>query len=220
MNVERALDRRHSVRGFSPEPLSVALLTQLFETAQKAPSWCNTQPWRVVVTAGDATREASAAMLEAAKLGPPSPEIPFPAEYPAPYDSHRRACGAGLYGAMGIERGDKAARYDAWMRNYEVFDAPHLAVVSRDRRLGEYATLDVGVWLGVLLVTAASLGIDTCPMASIATYPAPLRRVLEIPDERVILFGIALGHEDATVPANACRTPRDPIHNNLRFVGF
>jgi nitroreductase len=220
MNVKQSLERRHSVRGFRRSPLPQKTLEELFETAQRAPSWCNTQPWRVAITAGQTTRDVSAAMIAACKAGPPSPEIPFPGDYPPPYDAHRRACGKGLYQAMGIERGDKAGRYDAWIRNYEIFDAPHLAVVSRDKRLGEYATLDVGVWLGVLLVTASSLGIDTCPMASIATYPAPLRQLLEIPDDHVILFGIALGHEDVTVSANACRTSRDPIHNNVRFVGF
>ena len=76
---------------------------------------------------------------------------------------------------MGIAKDDKARRYDAWLRNYALFDAPHLAVVACDRRLGPYAYVDVGVWLGYVLTAAAALGVATCPMASIAAYPAPLR---------------------------------------------
>ena len=44
----------------------------------------------------------------------------------------RRACAGALYAAMGIARDDKAGRYDAWLRNFELFDAPHVAVVSVD----------------------------------------------------------------------------------------
>jgi nitroreductase len=213
------LAARKSVRGFRPTPLPRAELEALFAAAQRAPSWCNIQPWRVAITAPPVTGVVSAALVAAARRGLPAADLPFPGDYPEPYLAHRRACGFALYGAMGIARDDKAARYDAWLRNYEVFDAPHLAVVSRDRRLGEYATLDVGVWLGVLLTVAASMGIATCPMASIAAYPAPLRAHLAIPDEQVILFGLALGREDPDAPANACRTTRDPVAANVRFFG-
>lgn len=214
------LEARKSVRGFRPEPLPQAELLAVFDAAQQAPSWCNIQPWRVTLTAPPVTARVAAALTEAARAGLPAPDVPFPLDYPEPYLGHRRACGHGLYGAMGIERGDTAARREAWLRNYALFDAPHLAVVCRDRRLGEYATLDVGVWLGVLLTAAAAAGIDACPMASIAAYPAPLRAELGIPDEELVLFGIALGREDAAVPANACHTTRAATTHNVRLVGF
>ena len=50
-----------------------------------------------------------------------------------------------------------------------VFDAPHIAVVFCDRRLGPYVYVDVGVWLGYVLTAAAAFGVDTCPMASLAS---------------------------------------------------
>jgi nitroreductase len=150
----------------------------------------------------------------------PQPDLPFPLDYPEPYLTHRRACGHALYGAMGIERSDKSRRYDAWLRNYAIFGAPHVAIVTRDRRLGEYATLDVGVWLGVLLAGAQTLGIDACPMAALAAYPKPLRERLDIPDEEIILFGIALGYEDPETPANQCRTDREPVEANVELVGW
>jgi nitroreductase len=120
---------------------------------------------------------------------------------------------------MGIAREDKASRYDAWLRNYGFFDAPHLAVVACDRRLGPYVYVDVGVWLGFVLTAAAALGIENCPMASIAAYPEPLRARLPIPETDVVLFGIALGHADPEAPANRTRTSREPIEANVTFVG-
>jgi nitroreductase len=151
---------RSSVRAFRPDPIDRATLVQMFVAAQQAPSWCNVQPWHVYVTEPPRTAALSAAMITAAKSGIPHAEVPFPLDYPSPYKERRIACGAALYKAMGIAREDKASRYDAWLRNYGFFDAPHLAVVACDRRLGPYVYIDVGVWLGYVLTAAASLGID------------------------------------------------------------
>jgi nitroreductase len=215
-----ALTARKSVRGFRPEPLPREDLAALFGAAQRAPSWCNVQPWRVWLTAPPVTGELTAALTAAALGGPPTPELPWPSAYPEPYLSHRRACGFALYDAMKIAREDKARRHEAWLRNYAAFGAPHLAVVARPRALGEYGTLDVGIWLGVLMAVAATMQIDLCAMASIAAFPAPLRARLPIPDDLDILFGIALGREDVAHPANGFRTTREPLDANVAFVGF
>jgi nitroreductase len=212
------LTARRSVRGFAPTPVPRDDLDALFGAAQRAPSWCNIQPWRAWVTSPPVTASLSTAMVAAARTGLPHPELPFPLDYPSPYHEHRRACGGALYGAMGVARDDKTGRYDAWLRNYAFFDAPHLAVVACDRRLMPYALIDVGVWLGWLLAEAEALGIDTCPMASVAAYPEVLRDQLGIGADLAILFGVALGRRDEAVPANSCRTTREPVAANVTFV--
>ena len=217
--LQAAWGKRSSMRAFRPEPLDRATLLELFGAAQRAPSWCNIQPWHVVVTEPPKTAELAAAMIAAAKSGMPHAEIAFPLDYPPPYKERRIACGSALYQAMGIERDNKAGRYDAWLRNYAFFDAPHLAVVACDRRLGPYVYIDVGVWLGYLLTAASALGIDNCPMASIAAYPEPLRANLPIAETDVVLFGIALGRADEAAPANRSRTTREPVEANVTFVG-
>lgn len=159
------------------------------------------------------------ALREAARSGEaPHPEFPFPVEYPDPYAGHRRACGAALYQAMGVERQDMQARWEAWMRNFEAFEAPHVAMVGIDRRLGVYAALDVGCWLQTVLLLATEAGVATCPQASLATFPRVVRSVLPIPDEVALLFGIAIGLEDPSVPANACRTARSALAENVSFL--
>lgn len=217
-DLEAAWAARRSVRGFRPEPIPRAELEQMFSVAQRAPSWCNIQPWRVAVTEPPVTGELAAALQAAARSGLPHAEVPFLLEYPSPYKERRVACGVALYQAMGIARDDKAARYDAYLRNYALFGAPHVAIVACDRRLGPYAYVDVGVWLGYVLTAAEALGIATCPMASVAAYPEPLRQRLPIAETDVILFGLALGRADDAVPANRCRTGRDPVTANVAFV--
>jgi len=216
--LEAVWAERRSIRGFLPEPIPRADLEQLFGTAQRTPSWCNVQPWRVAVTEPPVTGELADAMQAAARSGLPHAEVPFPLDFPSPYQERRVACGVALYRAMGVARDDKAGRYDAWLRNYAFFGAPHVAIVACDRRLGPYAYVDVGVWLGYLLTAAAALGIDTCPMASVAAYPEPLRQRLPIAETDIILFGLALGYADETVTANQCRTGREPVTSNVTFV--
>ena len=217
-DLHALLENRHSVRGFLGDAVPPATLHAIFAAAQRAPSWCNIQPWRVALTMPPVTGLLTAELLTAAKTTAPHPELPFPIDYPSPYQEHRRKCGGALYEAMGITRENKAGRYDAWMRNFALFDAPHLAVVSCDRRLGPYAYLDVGVWLGYLLAAAEAAGVSTIPMAAVATYPTPLRARLPIADTDIILFAIALGYEDRAIAANQCRTTREPIESNVTIV--
>jgi nitroreductase len=220
MDVFDAILARRSVRGFREQPVPRELLTRIFAVAQRAPSWCNIQPWRVALTAKPVTDELCQRLIAAAQSSGPAPEVSFPIEYPEPYRSHRKACGAALYEAMGVAYHDKAARYRAWMRNFEGFDAPHIAIVSMDRRFGVYAALDIGCWLQTVLLAATASGLATCPQASLATYPEPVRQLLGIPEGEAILCGIALGYVDETVPANACYTDRAPLADNVRLIGF
>lgn len=215
--LEQLWRERKSIRAFRPDPVPREELVQIFAAAQHAPSWCNVQPWRVAITEPPKTAQLAAAMQEAARSGFPRAEVAFPLEYPAPYKERRIACGSALYKEMGVARDDKAGRYDAWLRNYAFFDAPHVAVVACDRRLGPYAFIDVGLWLGYVLTAAAAAGLATCPMASVAAYPDVLRRELPIADTDVILFGLALGHADDAAPANRTRTTREPVEANVTF---
>ncbi len=216
--LRQIAQERTSTRAFLDKAVPQDLLDEVFSIAQQTPSWCNIQPWRLTLTRGAATESIRAALLETAAKTPPSPDIEFPFTYPTPYSDRRKECGIALYGAMDIVRENKAGRYDAWLRNYAIFDAPHLLVISRDTRLGEYATLDVGVWLGSFLAAAQSMGIATCAMASIAAYPQTLRENLNIPTEETILLGIAIGYADLSNKVNTARTTRQPVSDNLRVV--
>ncbi len=210
---------RRSVRAFLPQEVPAQTLRGALEIAQRAPSWCNIQPWRVWIASGAARDALVAGYTEAALSRMPTPDVPFPGEYPEPYAQHRRDCGRALYEAMGVARHDGPGRQAAWMRNFVAFDAPHVAIVAIDRRFGLYAALDVGCWLEALLLALEEAGVSACGQAALATYPDVPRRVLGIGEDVSILFGIAIGYEDASAAANACRTTRQPIEANVTFVG-
>ncbi len=217
MDVAQALIERRSVRAFRPEPIPDETLRRIFTDAQRAPSWCNIQPWRAWVASGETRDRLVSGLTQAATTIGPHPDEPFPTEYPDPYGTHRKACGGALYQAMGVERGDGPGRQAAWMRNFVAFDAPHVAICGFDRRFGIYGALDVGCWLQSIMLAATSLGVATCAQASLVLYPSVAREVLGIGDDVRLVFGIGLGFEDETAAANRCRTTREPIEANVVF---
>ena len=52
MEFSQVVANRHSVRDFTDQPVSRKDLVDVVRTAQKAPSWVNSQPWRVYAATG------------------------------------------------------------------------------------------------------------------------------------------------------------------------
>lgn len=49
MEVNDAIKGRRSIRKYKPDPIDGKILDQVLEAARQAPSWANTQCWRLVV---------------------------------------------------------------------------------------------------------------------------------------------------------------------------
>lgn len=219
MHVHEAVAQRRTIRAFLPDPVSRQTLARVFERAQRAPSWCNIQPWRVWLASGEVLAAIKSDLVAAAGSRMPSPDVAFPAEYPEPYLTHRRACAKALYDVMGVKRDDGPARHAAWMRNFVAFDAPHVAVVAIDKRFALWAALDVGCWLETVMLLAEEEGLATCAQASLSLYPDVLRARLGVGEDVDVLFGLGIGRADPEAAANRCVTARDPLEKNLVFVG-
>ena len=48
--LEHLLAARYSCRAFRPDPVPAEMIARIVTAAGRAPSWCNAQPWQVVVT--------------------------------------------------------------------------------------------------------------------------------------------------------------------------
>jgi len=123
-----------------------------------------------------------------------------------------------LYTEMGIGREDREGRRYAVLRNFEFFDAPHVAIICMDKQFGRGVALDVGMYVQTLMLALWARGIGTCAQASLRQYPDVLREQLGIPDELRVMCGISFGYEDTSVPANRCRQSREPLERNVTFV--
>lgn len=215
--LSRIMAERFSCRGYKPEPVPHDVLTRLVKMAQTTPSWCNVQPWEVWITEGDATRRLREELAK--HLGDmPGPDLPHPESYTGVYQERRRACGWGLYEAVGVKKGDREGSAKQAMKNFAFFDAPHVAVLTSTAALGVYAAIDCGVWLGHFLLGAQSLGLGTIAQAAPTAFSPFLHDHFSIPADRQIVCCVALGYPDPDEAANKFRTTRAPIEDAIRWV--
>lgn len=203
------LKSRYSCRAFLPDPVHDDVITQIVSAARHVPSWCNAQPWQVTITKGTATDRFRDMMLaEAPKGTPPQPDLAWPSKYSGAYAERRRACGFQLYDAVGIEKSDRAARMAQMLRNYALFDAPHVAIIHSPSELGPHGAMDSGGFVTAFTLAATALGVATIPQAAIAAYAPQVRDHLGISDDRLVLCAISFGYPDADAPINQFRTER------------
>lgn len=212
------LQSRFSCRAFRPDPVPDETITRIISAARHVPSWCNAQPWQVEITRGQGTDTLRTALMETAAKGtPPQPDLDWPASYSGHYKDRRRTCGFQLYDAVGIEKGDRAGRAAQMLRNYALFDAPHVAIIHSPAELGPYGAMDTGGFVTAFTLAATALGVATIPQAAIAAYAPLLRDHLQITDDRLILCAISFGYADAEAPANQFRTDRATPDDIIRW---
>lgn len=216
-DLDETIRARRSVRGFRPDEVPESTIRACLELAQHAPSNCNVQPWRVYIASGDARTKLRDALVQAIRTKSyEDMESPIDT-FPGAYRNKQVACAVEMYGHMGVARGDVEARERAFLRNYELFDAPHVAFVCMHESFGVGVALDVGMYVQTLMLALWSRGVGSCAQASLRSHPKLVRGLLDIPGDEQILCGISFGFEDAAVPVNATRQPRAALEENVAF---
>lgn len=216
--LDGLLRSRFSCRAFRPDPVPLTDIEAIVAAASRAPSWCNAQPWQIVVTKGASTDAFRAALQDEVAAGPASLDLAGPEGYPGVYGERRRVCGWQLYDAVGVQKGDRAASAEQMMRNFAFFDAPHVAILTSPRILGGYGAMDSGGFVLAFTLAAQALGVNTIPQAAIANYSAFVRRWFDIPDDRMVLCAISFGYADEMHPANSFRTERADLSEILTWA--
>ena len=222
--ANEAIASRRAIRGFLPTPVPRAQVAQLLALASRAPSGSNIQPWNVRVLAGDAKARLTAAILEALPDDPAQrPKADwdyYPVKWREPYIGRRRKIGWGLYGLMGIGKGDTEKAEAFRRRNYDFFGAPVGMIFTLDADLEIGSWLDFGIFLGELMIAARGAGLDTCPQQSFADVHAVVHAALGIPDTQKVICGMGLGYADDGAVQNRLVTEREPVERFASFAGF
>jgi nitroreductase len=222
--ADEAILTRRSVRAFLPTQVPREVVEELLTLASRAPSGTNIQPWKVRVIAGEkrlALSRAIQAAIERDGMDKYQREWNYyPQQWREPYIGRRRKIGWDLYGLLGIRKGDYEATERQHRRNYEFFDAPVGLIFTLDEDLEIGSWLDLGIFIGTLMIAARGRGLDTCPQAALANMHPVLRQELGIPDKEIIICGMALGYEDRSAPENKLVTERAPASEFATFDGF
>lgn len=221
--ADHAISSRRSIRRFLPTPVSREAVEEILDLSARAPSGTNMQPWRARVLAGTAKMGLCEAVLAAFMADEPGhkQEYPYyPEAFFEPYTSRRRTVGWGLYGLLGIQRGEMAKIKAQHGRNYLFFDAPVGIIFTIDRRLALGSWLDYGMFLQNVMTAARARGLDTCPQVAWTHYHKVIRRVLDLELEEAVICGMALGYADPDAPENALVTERERAAAFAQFEGF
>ena len=222
--VDEAILTRKSVRAFLPTPVERSTVEELLALASRSASGSNIQPWRVRVVAGEARDRLVKAIFDAAArdgLDAYKREWNYyPVRWREPFLGRRRKIGWDMYGLLGVPKGDFEGTQRARLRNFEFFGAPVGMIFTLDENLEIGSWLDLGIYLGAVMIAARGRGLHTCPQAAFADFHEIIRPVLNIPDNEIIICGMALGHIDPDAPVNALTTERAPISDFMTFEGL
>lgn len=219
MEFQDVVRTRRSVRAFRQDPVDPEVIRDLLHTASLAPSGTNIQPWKVHVVTGETRRRLEEDVLAHRETRPDDDTAEFPraSKRKEPYLSRMRALGKDMYGRIGVPRGDEAAIWQQWGRNYSFFDAPVGLIFTIDKDLDSMSFLDIGMFMQTFMLAAKDRGLDTCAQGAWNLFWTATRRVLSIPEDEYIIAGMALGYADVDHPVNGTIAPREPIETIATF---
>ena len=217
--LERLYAARFACRAYLPRPVPRSTIERILRVAQRTASWCNAQPWTVVITSGAETDRFRAALLKGAEEEPTAPDFPWPREYRGRYLERRRECGYGLYASLGIAKSDREGTARQHKENFRLFGAPHVAIVTSDEALGVYGAIDCGAYVNTFMLAARALGVACIAQAALAARPELIRGHFGLPPDRRVICGISFGYADEAHPANAFRTRRADLEEVVTWAG-
>jgi nitroreductase len=226
-DVDAAIASRMSIRSYLERPVERDKIEHILQLASRAPSGTNTQPWRVYVLQGESRQTLVDRVCAAHDAIRDQPELAqqykeeydyYPTQWKDPYLARRRENGWGLYGLLGIERGQKDKMHAQHQRNFRFFDAPVGLIFTVDRSLGRGSLLDYGMFLQNVMLAARAQGLHTCPQAAWNDYHSIVLPHIGAGAGEMMVCGMSLGYAEPDALVNRFYTPRDPIAAATRWL--
>ena len=225
--VDDAITARHSVRAFLDTPVATETIKDILNVAARAPSGTNTQPWKVYVVTGQKRAEMIERVCAAQQALFQQPELAeqyqetfayYPETWISPFIDRRRENGWGLYGLLGIQKGEKEKMAAQQLRNYQLFDAPVALYFTVNKAMGIGSKMDISMMIQNVMIAAKARGLDTCPQAAWNHFHPIVLDVLDAPENEELVCTIALGYADPDHIVNTFITPREPVENFTVFL--
>ena len=221
--VSEAVTSRFSCRAFLDKPVAEEDVRYIVDTAIRAPSGGNLQPWHVWVLQGEARDKLVAEIAEKGMSNPGgegSEYNIYPPQLKSPYRDRRFDVGERMYETMGVARDDKAARL-AWLAsNFTFFNAPVGMFFALDKQMEEGQWSDMGMLIQTMMLLARERGLHSCPQEAWAIWAPTVKAYLDIPQHMTFFCGLALGYADPDAPVNGLESPRAPMDEIVSYRGF
>jgi len=93
-------------------------------------------------------------------------------------------------------------------------------IFQQSKGINVWAMYDSGSAVQNIMLLATSHGLGTIAQAQAVIYPDIIRKVLGIPEDKLIALGISIGYPDWDSPVTQGRTAREPLEKVVSFYGF
>jgi len=216
MDVFQAIRERKSIRAFKPDPIPKETIEGILRLTIHAPSAINIQPWEFFVVTDEETERLSRKLIKA-------------------YREKQVSCSPGAvkplpetYSQRGIVASESMKPYLEQVGvSFEQFinegscnfyGAPVAIIICLDDSFSKARMVDIGVALGYLMLSAHGFGLATCPIGLITAYEDEIKDLLNIPENKNVIIGVALGYPDWENPLNRFKSSRENLDELVRWI--
>ena len=214
MDIIEAIKERRSSRAFLDKPVEGGTLENLLALATQAPSAINLQPWELTVVSGEEKKRLSRLLVKRMKemnisCGPGANK-PLP-EY---FIERQR----GLLNVM-LPGLPEQTNFQDFINegSCNFYGAPTAIIITIDDVFSSARLTDIGVLVGYLVLAALGLGLATCPIGLITAFDDDIKEDLNIPEEKHVVIGIAVGYADPQSPINLPRSERASLSEVVKW---
>ncbi|MBI2916760.1 MAG: nitroreductase family protein [Chloroflexi bacterium] len=183
IDVMQAVRDRRSIRKYRPDPIPQDALQQVLEAFRLAPSWENTQTWRLIVVRDPAIKDQLVGCLRPLASGRENPAVPALRSAPVALLACAQMGISGYY-----RRGEKAGQ------------------PATDR--GDWAMFDLGIAMENLALAAHALGLGTVHAGLIDCARAG--EIVRLPPDVKAFELVPLGYPDEA-PSARPRKPAEEV---------
>ena len=216
MDLLKVINERKSIRAFKAESIPREKIEEILKLAILSPSAINLQPWEFIVVIGEEKERLSRRLIKAFRekqiaCGPGNVK-PLPKTI-----AKRRAKTLELMNPFFEEMGVNVDQFiNEGSCNF--YGAPVAILICLDDSFPKARMVDIGLALGYLVLTAHEVGLATCPIGLITAYEDEIKDLLNIPENKNVVIGVALGYPDWESPINRFKSPREDLEKLVRWI--
>ncbi len=217
MDALEAIIKRHSVRDFNSKPVDKDTVMKIMETACRAPSGGNGQPWEVFIAAGATMERIRKEYQERAKnaAGGPPGGRGGPPPQPAYIQARMAQIRKERMELLGLDPDNPESGRVFMEWGARMFGVPVLAIICQDKEISN--NMDLGLFIQSVCIAAQGCGVDTFIAGAFCSHQDVLRKELDIPDNLNIVTGVGLGYPNEENIINTYRAPRRPVIEVVRY---
>ena len=216
MDLLKVINERKSIRAFKTDPVPREKIEEILSLTIHAPSAINLQPWEFIILTGEEKERLSRRLIKAYRekqisCGPGNVK-------PLPKTIAKR--GAKTLELMNPFFEEMDLNSDKFINegSCNFYGAPVAILICLDDSFPTARMVDIGIALAYFILTAHDFGFSTCPIGLITAYEDEIKDLLNIPENKNVVIGVALGYPNRDIPINHFKSPRDDLEKFVRWI--